>query len=355
MSIFSRLNEVDDVDRRRELAQEVANLFFVAEKRGFERNQVGEFDHIMCRLLDALEVDERVELSVRMSTSENAPRELAMSLANSEIEVARPMLTNSGVFGEDDLVHLAEANGMVHRLAISERANLTEKVTDTLISFEESEVMRSVAGNQTARISETGYSTLIRHSSDDVTLTTCLARRTDLPEDKAESLMALLDEEQRRKISLLVAQNNNGKLQDIVTRAKTEASGHKIDVSSQRLEGKALAKEIEEGRKDFGEVLLGLAQQRKPRAVAVVFSEISLLPEAKTFGAVVHADCELLMLLCRALELPFGIFTVLNKLRRETLRIEGVEPSEALQQKYEDIAVENARKTLRFVNLIVKN
>ncbi len=354
MSVFSKLNEVDDAGRRRELAQEVASLFFVAEKRGLERGQISEFGHIMCRLLDALEVDERVDLSVRMSASDHAPRDLAMSLASSEIEVARPMLTSSCVLGEDDLVSIAEQNGTGHRLAISERENLTERVTDTLISFEEYAVMRSVAGNETARISETGYSTLIRHSSDDVTLTTCLARRVDLPEDAARNLMSVLDEDQRKKVALLIAQEGNTQLRKMVEIARTEASTSKISTSSQRLEGKALAREVEAGRRELGEVVLDLAQHAKPRAIASLFSEVSLLPEAKTFGALVNTDSELLMLLCRALELPFGIFSVLNGLRKRTVKLEGTRDNEDLARKYEIVSVEQARKTLRFVNLIVK-
>ncbi len=354
MSVFSRLNEVDDAGRRRELAQEVASLFFFAEKRGLERGQINDFGHIMCRLLDALEVDERVDLSLRMSASDNAPRDLAMTLANSEIEVARPMLTNSTVLGEDDLVSIAESKGLGHRLAISERENLSERVTDTLISFEEYAVMRSVAGNDTARISETGYSTLIRHSSDDVTLTTCLARRVDLPEDAAENLMSVLDDEQRKKVALLIAQEGNSQLRKMVEIARTEASTSKISTSSQRLEGKALAKEVEEGRRELDEVLLGLAQQGKARAIASVFAEVSLLPEAKTFGAMVNTDSELLMLLCRALELPFGIFSALNALRKQTVKLENADDGEDLMAKYEIVSTEQARKTLRFVNLIVK-
>lgn len=354
MSVFSKLNEVDDAGRRRELAQEVASLFFVAERRGLEQGQISDFGHIMCRLLDALDVDERVDLSVRMSASDHAPRDLAMTLATSEIEVARPMLTRSSVLDEDDLVSIAESNGEGHRLAISERENLTERVTDTLISFEEYAVMRSVAGNGTARISETGYSTLVRHSSDDVTLTTCLARRVDLPKDAAENLMSVLDEDQRKKVALLIAQEGNSQLVKMVEIARTEASTSRISTSSQRLEGKALAREVEAGRRELGEVVLGLAQHAKARAIASVLAEVSLLPEAKTFGALVNTDSELLMLLCRALELPIGIFSALNALRKQTVRLGNTEDGEDLTVKYQTVSVEQARKTLRFVNLIVK-
>ena len=354
MSVFSKLKEVDDAGRRRELAQEVAGLFFVAEKRGLERGQINEFGHIMCRLLDELEVDERVDLSMRMSASDHAPHDLALRLANSEIEVARPMLTNSRVLGEDDLVSIAEGNGLGHRLAISERENLSERVTDTLISFEEYAVMRSVAGNATAHISETGYSTLVRHSSDDVTLTTCLARRVDLPEDAAKNLMSVLDDEQRKKVALLIAQEGNSQLRKMVEIARTEASTSKISTSSQRLEGKALARDVEAGRRELGEVALTLAQQGKARAIATVFAEVSLLPETKTFGAMVNTDSELLMLLCRALELPFGIFSVVNGLRKQAVKLDNTEDGEDLTIKYETVSVEQARKTLRFVNLIVK-
>jgi len=354
VSIFEQLNDAGDSDRRRELAREVANLFFVAEERGFERTQVDDFGHIMCKLLDNMQVDERVALSTRMSATENAPHSLAVSLARDDIKVASPMLENSAVLTEEDLVNIADETDTDHRLALSRRENLTSRVTDTLISHEESEVMRSVAENKTAEISETGYSTLVRHSTDDTTLLTVLVRRADLPEEHTKQLLPLLDEEQRKKVVAMMSQNGGAALKEMIVEAKSQSSTRKIDQSSQRIEGKALAKEVESGKASLTEASLRLAQERKPRALAIVFSEVSLLPETKTFGAIVNADSELLMLLCRALELPYGVFAEIDKLRCETVKIERTATADTQQGKYEAVTVENARKTLRFVNLMVK-
>ncbi|HKI69256.1 MAG TPA: DUF2336 domain-containing protein, partial [Verrucomicrobiae bacterium] len=228
-----------DNDKRRELAREVANLFFAAEQKGFEHQQVDEFGNIMCRLLDNLDVGERVDLSARMAETERAPRVLAVKLANDEIEVATPMIEQSTVLTEDDLVAIADSKGTSHRVAVSRRENLTAKITDTLISHEESEVMRTVAENRTAEISEGGFSTLARHSTDDNELLTALVTRADVPEEHSRQLLPLLNEEQRAKVVSIVSSNGGSALRELASEAKTRSSTSKIEAGKQRIEGKS--------------------------------------------------------------------------------------------------------------------
>ena len=71
-----------------------------------------------------------------------------------DIAVAGPVLAQSPRLAEADLVDIARTKSQAHLLAISGRAGIGEAVTDVLVRRGDREVVRSVADNQPAQLSE---------------------------------------------------------------------------------------------------------------------------------------------------------------------------------------------------------
>ena len=180
MELLSKVSSAQDNSERRQLAREVVNLFFHAGQ-DTTQNQRDAFGDVLCRLLSDMAQSMRIELANKVSAQNGAPKKLVKALAVSEAEVAQPVLTRSPQLKVDDLIEVANTATTQHRLAISKREHLPECVTDSLIQFEENIVMQSVAANETARISDNGFSTLARNSGSDEQIMHALINREDLP------------------------------------------------------------------------------------------------------------------------------------------------------------------------------
>ena len=94
-------------EKRRALLRRITDVF-VQGGDEFSHGQSFEFGGIMYQLSQDFEVQIRAELSNKLSHVDQAPRNLIQALANDEIEVARPVLEQSNVLTEDDLIDVCQ-------------------------------------------------------------------------------------------------------------------------------------------------------------------------------------------------------------------------------------------------------
>jgi uncharacterized protein (DUF2336 family) len=95
--------------------------------------------------------------------------------------VAGNVLATSSRLRTSDLVEIASTRGQDHLLAISGRTNLPEAVTEVIVDRGESNVIRKLANNASARFSDSGYSKIVARSEADSELIEILGLRVDLP------------------------------------------------------------------------------------------------------------------------------------------------------------------------------
>lgn len=352
MSVLKKLGTAESGEDRRALGREVANLFFAAERRGLSEPQKDEFGEILSNLLVAMNLDERAELSDRMADTPQAPHTLVVRMAKDEISVAAPVLQRSKVLTDEDLVEVSASTDTDHRLVLSKRENLSSVVTDELISHDELEVMSAVVTNPTAQISDSGFQTLAQKGACDKGLAICLASRAGLPEHVAEKILPALDARAKKNLKEMLAGGYEESLDKVFSKAKNTTAQNRIASKSKRLGAKSLAKDVQDGVKTLDEVAIDLAKQRRSRDLALVFSEISLLPESKTFHAITDPNGELTALMCRAFDLPFSTYLKIEEMRQFVLKLP-VSDEGALKERFEAVTAQSAQKTMRFVNVIV--
>jgi uncharacterized protein (DUF2336 family) len=132
--------------------------------------------------LRALTEAERAELAHRLARIDGAPPRVVRSLAfDDAIEVAGPVLTHSAQLTDGDLIENASTKSQAHLLAIAQRLQLSEAVTDVLVARGDRRVVNKVVRNRGARFSLAGYEKLTVHARRDKRLTLALGRRGDLP------------------------------------------------------------------------------------------------------------------------------------------------------------------------------
>jgi len=171
--VVSLIPELEDVVRygtrakRVDALQRITALFLDGAK-SYSDAHVDVFDDIFGLLIEEIETKARAELSRPLAPVGNAPVKVLRTLANDDdIAVAGPVLKYAPRLGETDLVGVATAKSQAHLQAISARPALGVAVTDVLVRRGDREVVRCVADNRGARISQNGFVSLVRRAEDD--------------------------------------------------------------------------------------------------------------------------------------------------------------------------------------------
>jgi len=170
-----------NAQQRLRVLQRVTDLF-VAGSRRYSPQQIGLFDDVLQQLSAEVERKARAKLANRMASLEAAPPKLVRALAfDNSIDVAGPVLTNSPLLCDEDLVENAATKSQNHLYAIAQRLKLSESVTDVLVKRGNRRVVRTVAGNPGARFSLAGFGKLTARARYDRKLTLTIGQRSDIP------------------------------------------------------------------------------------------------------------------------------------------------------------------------------
>ncbi|MBI3451979.1 MAG: DUF2336 domain-containing protein [Rhodospirillales bacterium] len=157
---------------------------------------------ILRKLLGEIEMPIRRTLAERLARAPNAPYELIVRLANDAIEVARPILVESGVLNDDDLVVVIRYRTLQHRLAIAMRRQVSETVSAALVEADEDEVMHALLDNRNARIAQATLQYLVDRSRNSESLREPLLHRHELEPELAGKMYGWVSEALRRYIAL---------------------------------------------------------------------------------------------------------------------------------------------------------
>jgi uncharacterized protein (DUF2336 family) len=182
-SLLPELEEVvqhGSAEKRAETLRRITSLFLDGAV-GFNEEHVALFDDVIGCLIEEIEVKALAELARRLAPVPNAPHGVVVTLAKSDdIAVAGPMLTQARL-DDPDLKYIAETKSQAHLLALSTRLGISEGLSEVLVQRGNGEVVRSVATNQKARLSENAFTTLVKRAERDGVLAEKVGLRTDIP------------------------------------------------------------------------------------------------------------------------------------------------------------------------------
>jgi hypothetical protein len=163
---------------------------FLAGSSSYNDEQVAIFDELIGRLIEKIERQALIELSGRLAPVDRAPVNVIGQLSrDDDIEISGPILEQSPVLTDNDLVEIAKTKGQAHLSAIAGRNRIGEPVTDILIDRGNSEVAQKVTTNAGARFSRLGLSRAVGRAESDEPLALAVANRNDLPPELLELLV----------------------------------------------------------------------------------------------------------------------------------------------------------------------
>ena len=169
---------------RTHLLENISDLFLSPDGRLTDRERSLMTD-ILRKLIRDVEMSVRRDLAEQLARAAAAPHDLVVDLANEEIEVARPILMDSGILRDVDLVEIVRSRSREHRLVVALRDDVSEAVSDALVDTGEPDVIVELLKNNDARLSRRATEYLVAESRRIDRFREPLIQRRDLPPDLA--------------------------------------------------------------------------------------------------------------------------------------------------------------------------
>lgn len=334
---------------RADILRRITDLF-VAGSAHFDREQKSLFDDVMGRLVDEIEHSARAAFGERIATIAHAPAGVTKRLAlDDSIDVAGPVLRRSESLDDETLVTGARTKGQDHLLAISQRTQLSESVTDVLVERGDQKVVMSTAANSGARFSDYGYSTLVTRSENNNELALLVWSRPEIPR---EYLLTLFESasETVRKMFETVDRAKADVVQGMVRLAADQIQTRLRDNSSNFAAARAHVEqlyqrgELTEGR------LCGFAELGKFDETAASMSLLTGLPIGAIERALVHDTGDQILVLAKSIDLSWKTARAILALRTEAGG-RHIADSAEYQERYKRLRAETARAAIKFYRL----
>ncbi|MCK1268695.1 MULTISPECIES: DUF2336 domain-containing protein [unclassified Bradyrhizobium] len=163
----------------------------VAGNGRLQEPHIDLLDELLVRLIAPMAPSTLVELSTALADLRAAPKKTLRRLASCEdAAIAVPVLRQSPALSPWDLMDIAGSSSERHLLAIADRREIENVVTDVLLQRGSSKVCLALIGNPAAGFSDAGYSILIGKAEQDDEITKALALRPGTPDMVVRALLS---------------------------------------------------------------------------------------------------------------------------------------------------------------------
>ena len=348
---------VEESRARRALLKRLADVVSLPGSRvnAFERAVVGD---LLVEMLREAEPSERLRVGKRLASLSEIPDSLSRLLLRDTSGAAEFLLEECNAFSDSDLIACALDAGHSQRLAMAGRRNLSEAITDALVSHLEPAVLDRLLRNKDARLSQMAIEELVTVSREAVSLIDPLLKRAELRPSSAYVMFWWCATEQRRIILSRFAVSREvlqELVDDVFAMAAEEGwrdplARKALQFIERRQRNRAA---IEKSPYDSLDHAVEVAASGLTRDLA---SEISFLAGIKPMtGAKIFTDMggEPIAVLCKATGLPKDCVRQLWRGMRRSEIDDAGQPDARLAEvliTYDMIAVDRAQTVLRYWN-----
>jgi uncharacterized protein (DUF2336 family) len=155
---------------------------------------------VLIELMRQAETDLRQALSERLAIMNNVPLRLVLQMANDEIEVADPVLRQSPVLGDLDLIYIIKSQGPLYWKSIAARKTLSEQIINILADTRDFDTGAALASNMNLKLSEHAVVVLSDLSQKSEKVARPLLRREEVTSEVASKIYKFVGEELKKFI-----------------------------------------------------------------------------------------------------------------------------------------------------------
>lgn len=136
----------------------------------------------------------RRAVATSLKHSDNLPRDVALRLAKDDAVVAQPILENSHVLTDDDLISiLADGNG-AKQVAIARRPAVSETLASAIVDTGNAAAVSTLVSNEGAALSEPLLKKTLDRYGNFETVKAAMVHRQELPVTITERLVTMVSE-----------------------------------------------------------------------------------------------------------------------------------------------------------------
>jgi uncharacterized protein (DUF2336 family) len=345
-SLLPELEEVvqhGSAEKRAETLRRITSLFLDGAVN-FNDEHVALFDDVIGCLIEEIGVKALAELARRIAPVPNAPHGVVARLAkNDDIAVAGPVLKQAPI-DDPDLKYIAETKCQAHLLALSTRLGISETLSEVLVQRGDGEVVRSVATNQKARLSENAFTTLVMRAERDGVLAEKVGLRTDIPPRLFRQLLMQASDVVQKRLLAQAKPDTQAEIRRVLAKVTDEvaAKAPPRNYTEAMAAVQALNKERKLTEADVAEY----AKNGKYEETIAALATVSAVPVEVVDRLMNGERADPVLILARAA--GFGWRTV-----REVMNVRpGAKPArqmiEAARENFERLTSATAQRVVRF-------
>ena len=159
-----------------------------------------EVEAVFLALVAEAERDIRARLAERLARADWAPPRLIETLANDDIEVARPVIAASPLLKDEALIRLITEATLAHRVEVAQRPRLSAAVVEAALDKPEPAVLTAIASNTTADITEPCMARMVEYAKTMSSIGAPLSMHPRLSSELATALYLWVGQSLRRAI-----------------------------------------------------------------------------------------------------------------------------------------------------------
>lgn len=182
-----RLVKGENEEVRASAAQKICRRMDAANLTDAERSAARDILDLITR--DAAELVRRA-MAVTLKQSRNLPRDVAVKLAMDVDAVALPVLENSPVLEDEDLLRVLEHAGSDKRCAIAGRPHVAPIIVHELLDSRDERAVSIAAANDGARFDDAAYQRAFAEFCENPVVMDSFVARSQLPLDVTERLIS---------------------------------------------------------------------------------------------------------------------------------------------------------------------
>lgn len=343
----------DRSQRGRALLTTAIVELFSEEARLFTDSDLKVMTEIIVQLVDSVETSVKTALAERLAEQPDLPQDLAMHLANMEAGVAFPILKNSAVLKDPDLISIVLHKTMEHQMAVSVRAIITPTVSKALAESEHDEVVKSLLENKRAEIDDETFEGIAGRTTEDTIFNDALVRRQDLPEPIAKQLFWAVSAALRQ-----VLIDDHGINEDSIDDAIEDVLPHIVEYSFREKGGNEdVAARVETAIRSgaLGKLLLSLLKSVQIKAFTTALAAAGHLREELINRIMFEEGGECLAAIFKALDIGRGDFLSIFVLLRQGRLGEQKVPEDEVRKAAEFYSGVKPDRALKFLKRLQRN
>ncbi len=184
-----RLVRGDSPEARANAAHKICKRIDGMDMTDEDRESARQVLELICS--DTAELVRRA-LAVTLRNSPKLPRDIALKLAKDVDAIAIPVLKNSPVITDEDLVEIVLAGSSEKQVAIAQRPTLGEGLTEVITLYGSKPAVQACTLNEGAAFSDDAYAGMMKRFANDDDIKEAMVSRSTLPLHVTEKLVTMV-------------------------------------------------------------------------------------------------------------------------------------------------------------------